>query len=999
MFSKRLLFTLLLAAIAVSSVSETVMAQDAPVADEHYREGMRLYDEGLFNEAIQQLNAFNRQYSGDRLEESADFYIAKSRAHLDSLNTALYFEKFILKHPNSGRSETLLIELGQRLQKQGRYVESIEYYQRALAHGLGDKKGARVTYWMAEAAASNNSNDEARQYYLQLADNYPESDWAPKALYARGRLYLSENNYDASTEAFELLRKRYPNDPVTRRIGTALGESYYQQKQYQKAIDALKNAMSYLDEEMKSKAVYLIAESYNYLDDYDNASRYYLQYINMNKDKGDVRIAHYGLGWVYYKQGIYHWAADSFAKASEGDDNLARKALYYEAVNEKLGGRYEKALNKFREFGKRFKEGTWVEHAYYEWAITAYEMGIYDESVEVLLRLVRGDDTQLENPGKVYTLLGEAYFANGEYTRALQAYDAAENLTDIPADVKRQARFQKAWVQFRNQAFKQAQPIFENVYTQQPSGKLASEALFWSADSYYNLKDYGKAANQFELFINKFPDSDMLGAARYSLGWSYFQMGEYDKAVKPLEAFLNHYDPPSISLFPYDTDTELRVGDAYYALGKYDEAMSYYQKAIGAEPGGDYAMFQIANCYYRSERSYEAVTTFRKMIRIYPYSRLVQQAQYNVGYVYFLTGNYTQAIDEFKTLINKYPNTDWAARSQYNIGDAYYNAGEYQKSIASYKKVLEEYPKSDYLIEAVNGIQYAQLAAGEKDTSSEILEQFLADHPQATTADRLRFRQAENLQQSGNYQDAIASFRQYIRVTNNESNVPEAYYNIADSYMQLDQPAKARQAYQTIVDNYPASERVAPALAALGRLSFEEGNYQESYGYYNRLLDQSGQLKLEAHIGMGNASLAMNKLDEARQQFETATQLNSSSDLGRLGLGKVALKQKQYDQAESLLQPIAKNNTTEIGAEAQFRLGQSYQQQGDYDRALKAYSNVKVLYEAFDRWVSDALLHSAQCYIEQGNKNEARNTLNAIIDQYPGTDAAKAAQKMLNTDG
>ena len=451
------------------------------------------------------------------------------------------------------------------------------------------------------------------------------------------------------------------------------------------------------------------------------SSKAYLQYLNLTKGTSKERSAHYGLGWLYHKQKIYHWAADSFEKAATGDDELARKALYYEAINQKLGGQYENSLNTFSEFGDRYKTGLWVEQAFYEWAVSSFESGQYGDATETLLTLIR-NEKNLQDPGKVYTLLGESYFANNEFTRASIAFEEAEKIADIDPELRRQARFQKAWILYRNQAYEEAQPIFESVYAETPTSEIGAEALFWSADSYYKLRQYGDAAQRFSIFIRNYADHELIGAARYSLGWSYFVTGDYENAVAPLEAFLNDYNPPPIALFPYDTDTQLRIGDAYYAQGKYREAISFYNKAIGAEPGGDYAMFQVGNSYYRSGRTFEAVTTFRRVLRIYPFSRLKEQAQYNIAYIYLNSDNYSQAIEEFQTVISKYPGTEWAARSQYNIGDSYYNAGEYERAIEAYKNVLQNYPRSSYIIDAVNGIQYSQLSSTGVDSSSAVLD-------------------------------------------------------------------------------------------------------------------------------------------------------------------------------------------------------------------------------------------------------------------------------------
>lgn len=960
-----------------------------------YERGINLYENGFFEEAIERFKQFSSEYPNHEMRISSDYYLARAKTGVDSSGIETYYKQFVQEYPGSDLSEKLLKDLGHRFTKHGRYKEAIVYYQQAIKSWMKGTESAKTKYWIAEAAAENEDYADSRVYFMELANDFPDSEWAPKALYARGRLYLSQQQYNASSIAFEVLKERYPNNEITRRVGTALGESYYMQGKYEDAIEALNSALPYLEGESQQKAVFLIAESQNYLGLYDAASRSYLRYINMTKGTPQERIAHYGLGWVYNKQEIFHWAAESFGKAAIGDDEIARKAQYYKAVNEKLGGQYRKSINSFRAFGERYKDGLWVERAYYEWSVSAFQASLYGEAIEVLLDLVRSD-VELEEPAKIYTMLGEAFFANAEYTRAIQAFEEAEKVGDIDPALKRQARFQKAWILYRNQAYQQAQPIFESVYAETPDSEVGREALFWSADSYYKMNQFSSAAQRFRMYTENYPENEMTGPALYSLGWSYFEMGQYENAVGPLQDFLANYEKPETALFPYDTDTQLRVGDAYYALGQYRQAIASYNKAIGAEPGGDYAMFQIANSYYRAGRTFEAVSNFRKMLRIYPFSRLREQAQYNVAYIYLNTNNYSQAVEEFQTVINKYPGTDWAARSQYNIGDAYYNAGEYERAIAAYQKVLDEYPKSNYIIEAINGIQYAQLSAGRSDSSSVILEEFLSDNPTSSTADQLRYRQALNVFQSGDYENAIKEFRQYLRVTNSERLMPEAYSNLGEAYRQLDQIDNAITAYQTVVDEFPNDDLASSALTSLGTLNFERGEYDLSHTNYAQLLESAPRFRQEAYVGMGNASLAQNNIDQAKQEYESALQVNANNEAAKVGLGKVALANDNYDEARDLLFPIAERSTTEIGAEAQFYLGKILQEQNEFNTAIEEYAKVKVLFEAFDYWVSESMYATAECHIRLGNRGEAMTVLNSIISNYPGTDAEQKAQRLLS---
>lgn len=973
-----------------------VWAQGHPqTSNTDYTTGIRLYEEGFFEQSIRHLEQFLVDESNAALREVASYYLARSRAGTDSLRTGIYFEEFVQEFPGAERSADLLIELGHSYRQSTDYLLAIDYFERALEINMAAAKGAQLMFWTAEMYIAIGDLSTARAYYLRLSDTYRRSELSPDALYARGRLYLEEQDFASTTEAFELLRERHAFHPTTRRIGTALGESYFQQGRYREAITALRSALPTLnDDEQESKAILLVAESYNFLNELDEAATWYLRFVNRNEGTENERLAHYGLGWVYHKQGIYHWSARSFGRAVTGGDDLSRKALYYKAVNEKLSGRFDLALGSFQEFGRRFQDGFWIEEAYYEWAVLAFEIGDYVGSLDILLNLIRSG-TRLENPGQVYTLLGEAYFANNEFGRSIEAFEAAESITDIDPAVKRQAQFQRGWVLYQNQAYRVAQPIFEEVHRDDPAGRLGGEALFWSADALFNLDEYERAITQFRKFLTEFPNHEFAGAAQYSLGWSHFRLNQFDEAIEPFRLFLEYYEAPPIALFPYDIDTQLRLGDSFFAMRQYREAIRYYERAIGVNPGADYALYQVANSYYRLEQTFEAVQAFRRLLRQFPDSRLREQSMYNIGYIFFLTGNYTQAIEEFERLIRQYRGSNWAARAQYNIGDAFYNAGEFDRAIVAYQAVLDNYPRSPLIIEAINGIQFAMLSAGMDDRSSELLEDFIRQNPQAATADRLRFRQAEFLLRTADYQSAVAAFEDYIRVTNSAQLLPEAYFNLAEAFRRLGNDNRAEQAYQTILSDHPRSGRAESALLNLGMMYFDRADYVSALDFFTQLESRTQRLRTEAGVGRGNSLLALGQLDEAEQAYRRVLQRGGAQEAPRLGLAKVLLRKGQQSEAEPIFREIADANTVEIGAEAMYWLGFVQQQSGNFTEALQTYARVRVLFEAYDDWVAMSLVRTAEIQRTQGNNSEARATYQSVIERYPNTDAANIARRVL----
>src|SRR6056297_1440070 len=153
-----------------------------------YQEGVDLYEKGFFEEATSKLVQFNQRYPDHQLSVSADYFLIRAKTGIDSSNIETYYREFVIKHSGHELSERLLRDLGHRFTDQGEYEAAISYYQNAVDSWMGDKDGAETMYWIAEAAAENGDLEDSRVYFMDLANTYPRSEWAPKALYARGRL-------------------------------------------------------------------------------------------------------------------------------------------------------------------------------------------------------------------------------------------------------------------------------------------------------------------------------------------------------------------------------------------------------------------------------------------------------------------------------------------------------------------------------------------------------------------------------------------------------------------------------------------------------------------------------------------------------------------------------------------------------------------------------------------------------------------------------------------
>jgi tetratricopeptide (TPR) repeat protein len=165
------------------------------------------------------------------------------------------------------------------------------------------------------------------------------------------------------------------------------------------------------------------------------------------------------------------------------------------------------------------------------------------------------------------------------------------------------------------------------------------------------------------------------------------------------------------------------------------------------------------------------------------------------------------------------------------------------------------------------------------DTSTDILEDFLADNPTSTTADRLRFRQAENVFQSGDYEGAVREFRQYLRITNNRNLMPDAYFNMADAYQRTDQKQQAAKPMKhlSMISRF---RTCCSHLLSWAESSMNLGIIMNHCGGLNSFLKKIQPFRAGSLSWHGRCkSCASEQNSEARQYFERVLSMYEDSGL------------------------------------------------------------------------------------------------------------------------
>jgi len=160
-----------------------------------------------------------------------------------------------------------------------------------------------------------------------------------------------------------------------------------------------------------------------------------------------------------------------------------------------------------------------------------------------------------------------------------------------------------------------------------------------------------------------------------SRGMDEFNDASYRVAIEVFEKLRNWYPFSKYAIL-----AELKIADAYYNLGQYEEAIFAYEEFEKLHPRNEatpYVVNQIGLSYFgrvstidRDQKSTEnASETFKRLIIQFPDSLYAVRAKENlrkcqeslanheleIGLFYYKSKHYKAAIQRFKTVLTQYP--------------------------------------------------------------------------------------------------------------------------------------------------------------------------------------------------------------------------------------------------------------------------------------------------------------------------------------------------------
>jgi TolA-binding protein len=829
------LLALLAGAPALASAQPTPTATPgAPAlghADAAYEAARALYDAALFGRAADAFGAFRAAYPESPRRAEALFYEAESALNAgDDTRASALFARFRADYPAHALAGRAALALGTFYYGQGRYAEAEAALQDALLVPHADANAARLHYLLGQTALAQGRTAEAVASF-DRASAFAETETAPRALYAASTVLVGEGDWAAAAERFERLARGYPDSPQNAEAGLGLAEAYARLGRFDEAAAEAARRLPSLTDDDRVRGHLLLGDALFRLGRGDEAREHFLA---VPQEGPYGRRARFGLARLAYDEGDFTAAAEGFAAVREGtpepadgaqDDALAHEATYFEGLALKQLGDLGEAERRLEAANARRPTGAYADAALLELGILRFERRDHEGAATAFRALI---DTYGSSPyaGEAARMLGESYAALGDTERAREAYELAERLGTADPSLGTEVAFMEAYGLFREGRYSEAVPALLAVVEDDPRGPRAGEALFWAGEAAFQAREYGRAEDLLGRHLRDYPDHRQADAARYVLAWTHFKRRDYASAASAFERFLSAYTRSAESV-PYYADALLRLGDAYYALRRFDEAIAVYNRVATATPdrqGFDYALFQIGQAHAAAGRTAEAFAAYDRVLGEFPASPIRPQARYARGFLLFNQGDYDGAIAEYQRVVQEHPDSPIAPKALYGIGDAHYNAGRLEEAVVAYRQVLSRYPDSPFVANAIEGLEYALEGLGRGDELDDILAAYEATNPDPAAQDRVRLRQAELLYENGDFEGAVTALEAFVQEARDPALIPPALLTLGNAYTALGRFEDAAGAFRRLADGHPDSPLRPEAVLRLGETLLEAGD-------------------------------------------------------------------------------------------------------------------------------------------------------------------------------
>lgn len=511
----------------------------------------------------------------------------------------------------------------------------------------------------------------------------------------------------------------------------------------------------------------------------------------------------------------------------------------------------------------------------------------------------------------------EAMYEVRKYGEAVAAFNTfLRNPAASKTEVFSYANYALAYAAFRNNNFNTSANYFERFLAMGGSRleeNVRNDAIARLGDSYFSLKSYGKALQQYDKLINS--NSSSHDYALFQRGMIYGLQGNNAGKISTLQSVIQKFPNSN-----YADDVSFEIPYTYFLMGEYDTAIAGLQK----------------------------------MVQDYPRSSYVPRALVTIGLVQYNKNDYDTALTTFKRIVEEYSNTDEAKQALRSIENIYLDRGDATAYInyATSTNIgdLSTAEQDQLAFSAAHSL----FQRGDYEAAVLAINAYFDKFPRPIQEKFARYIRGESLYKTGKPEEALHDFNIILNDWTS-AYTERALISVSNLYLGLEKYNDAIVHLKKLEVTSEYKENYGFAINNLLKCYYFIGDLEETlkYAEYIKAYDRSSDEELaNAHLHAGFVHESRGNTVEAEKEFNLAA-LKSYSAVGaeaRYRAGSLQFQTGELDKALETAFDVINNmsNHDYWVAKSFILLADVYAAKGDKFQAISTLQSIIDNYDLDD---------------------------------------------------
>lgn len=986
---KKYLLAMLIGAAPLAGFAQVSASPErfSPLASGYLERARTMLDGGNYAGVIDQLSHLSTQ-NVDLLpeqEEEMAYMLAKAYFERGDETCVGLLRDFIEEYPASTKAVEARLSIADFYFFSHRWPEALAEYDSIDYGRLNRTDYPLYTYRKMLTQIKTGHYKEARASIINLMNNRSYSE---ACTFYSAYLDYIDGNYDDAYAGFSKVKSGEKGLEAQYYIT----QIDYRRGDYGRVASQGKSLLrSLTDAELAPELNRITGLSLFKLGEYSEARQYLNNYVTLGMLAGDVPAndAVYALGVADYNDGDYDVAAERFSVLTDLQSDLGQSAWLYLGQCDVKSGNGDAAAMAFEKAARMDFDRNVSEVALYNYvaALTRGGNVPFASSADMLEGFIKLYPNSEYTP-KVEEYLATAYYNDRNYSKALANIEKIRKPSKAVLTAKQKILYELGIEAMTNGRPEEASKyLTSSLELSNYDKELARQTQLWLGDAEYSLGNYAKSTKAYKAFLNGEKNGPNRSLALYNIAYSLYQQENYKQAATEFGNALKAQPALPSTL---QADARIRMADCQYYTGDYASARSNYAKAIGDNASdADYASYRHAVMLGLGGDINGKIKELTEIESRWPDSRWLPNVMLEKAQTYEAADQNAKAAEAFSALASKFPESAQARKAMLNLALTYAKAGKAAQAADTYKEIILKWPSSEEASLAHDDLRKYYSSRGELAEYAEFLRTVPdAKQLDADEMEQLAFDGAETAYASNSAN--IALLRNYVRDYPDGKYLAQALLDIATSLRDSGMYVEAEETLVNLGDARPHSVQYPEALMMRAELLEYDipGRTADAAKIYKALAATGDKdFIADAYAGIARTAADNNeKIEFARKARATGGLSADQMEEMQYIEAKALLDSGKDTEALAILETIASNPSTEAGAKGAVELGKYYVDRKDWTNAEKVLTEFTNAGSSHQFYLAKGFILLADVYQGQGKKYLAKEYLQTLKDNYPGSE-------------